>query len=91
MRDFEILSDVFKGPMHANPQRISSVVRVDVSGPYLQGVGPWQFTASGDWLREQKCRHHKRGIRNVPKPVSESKKIQPPKTATLTRITISTH
>ena len=38
MQDFEILSDVIKGPMHENPQRISSVVRVDVSGPYLQGV-----------------------------------------------------
>ena len=36
--DFEILSDVIKGPMHENPQRVSSVVRVDVSGPYLQGV-----------------------------------------------------
>ena len=24
--------------MHENPQRVSSVVRVDVSGPYLQGV-----------------------------------------------------
>ena len=67
MRDFEILSDVIKGLMHENPQRISLVVRVvDVSGPYLQGVGPWQFTASGDWLREHKCRHYKRGIRNVP-------------------------
>ena len=38
MQGFEILSDVIKGPMHENPQRISSVVRVDVSGPYLQGV-----------------------------------------------------
>ena len=24
--------------MHENPQRVSSVVRIDVSGPYLQGV-----------------------------------------------------
>ena len=39
VQDFEILSDVIKGPMHENPQRVSSVVRVDVSGPYLQGVG----------------------------------------------------
>ena len=38
MRDFEILSDVIKGLMHENPQRVSSVVRVDVSSPYLQGV-----------------------------------------------------
>ena len=38
VRDFEILSDVIKGPMHEKPQRVSSVVRVDVSGPYLQGV-----------------------------------------------------
>ena len=35
--DFEILSVVIKGPMYENPQRVSSVVRVDVSGPYLQG------------------------------------------------------
>ena len=38
VRYFEILSDVIKGPLHENPQRVSSVVRVDVSGPYLQGV-----------------------------------------------------
>ena len=38
VRDFEILSDVIKGPMHENSRRVSSVVRVDVSGPYLQGV-----------------------------------------------------
>ena len=38
VHDFEILSDVIKGPMHENPQRVSLVVRVDVSGPYLQGV-----------------------------------------------------
>ena len=38
VRDFEILSDVIKRPIHENPQRVSSVVRADVSGPYLQGV-----------------------------------------------------
>ena len=38
VRDFEILSDVIKRPIHENPQRVSSVVRDDVSGPYLQGV-----------------------------------------------------
>ena len=38
VRDFEILSDVIKGPIHENPHRVSSVVRVDVSGPYLQVV-----------------------------------------------------
>ena len=38
-RDFEILSDVIKRTMHENPQKVSSVVRVDVSGPHLQGVG----------------------------------------------------
>ena len=37
MWDFEILSNVIKGPMFENPQRVSSVVRVDVSSPYLQG------------------------------------------------------
>ena len=42
MWDFEILSDVTKGAMHENPQRISSVVRGDVSSPYLQGVYHWQ-------------------------------------------------
>ena len=30
--------DVFKGPIHENPQWVLSVVRVDVSSPYLQGV-----------------------------------------------------
>ena len=39
MWDFEILSDVIKGPMHENHQRVSWMVRVDVSGPFLQGVG----------------------------------------------------
>ena len=38
MQDFEILSDGFTRPMHENPQRVSSVVKVDVSGPYLQGA-----------------------------------------------------
>ena len=38
VRDFEILSDVIKRQMHENPQRVSLVVRIDVSGPYLQGV-----------------------------------------------------
>ena len=38
VQDFEILSDVIKGPLYDNPRRVSSVVRVDASGPYLQGV-----------------------------------------------------
>ena len=38
MRDYEILSDVIKRPIHENPHGVSSVVRVDVSGPYLQVV-----------------------------------------------------
>ena len=37
VRDFEISSDVIKGPIHENPKRISSVVRVDVSSPYIDG------------------------------------------------------
>ena len=36
--DFEILLDVTKGPMHESCQRVSSVVRVDVRGPYVHGV-----------------------------------------------------
>ena len=38
VRDFEILLDAIIGPMHEKPQRVLSVVRVDVSSPYLQGV-----------------------------------------------------
>ena len=37
MRDFETLSDVFTRPMHVNPQRVSSVGRVDVSGYTFTG------------------------------------------------------
>ena len=46
VRDFEILSGVIKRPMHENPQRVSSMVRVDVSGPYLQGVRHVNFKYS---------------------------------------------
>ena len=38
VQDFEILSDVIKGPMHEKPQRVSSVMRADVSSPDFQGV-----------------------------------------------------
>ena len=41
VRDFEILSDVINGPMHENSQRVSLVVRVDISGPYFKGVDPF--------------------------------------------------
>ena len=39
VRDFEILSDVIRCFIHENPQRVTLMVRVDDSGPYLQGVG----------------------------------------------------
>ena len=50
VRDFEILSDVIKGPIHENHQRVSSVVRVVVSGLYLQDVITYHgmFLAKGN-------------------------------------------